>query len=142
MDKLLFKVKLLLIKTEKILFLFSAIPNGRECTCIIAYLNSVVGRTPCDIQDCDRSTCSAIKNNYDSTTHLFKSPPSIQRADGTDALHQRQPKVYTTPYQVLDSDREKLHQAIPQHSQQEHDNQTPSNNEQNENHEKPGMIYI
>ncbi|CAF4378012.1 unnamed protein product, partial [Rotaria magnacalcarata] len=77
------------------------IPTGRECTCIIAYLNSAVGRTPCDIQDCDRSTCSAIKNNYDPTTHLFKSPPSIQRADGTDALHQRQSKVYTTSYQVL-----------------------------------------
>ncbi|CAF1955652.1 unnamed protein product [Rotaria magnacalcarata] len=113
------------------------IPTGRECTCIIAYLNSAVGRTPCDIQDCDRSTCSAIKNNYDPTTHLFKSPPSIQRADGTDALHQRQSKVYTTSYQVLDSDREKLHLAIPQHSQQEHDNQTPSDNEQHGNHEKP-----
>ncbi|CAF4270578.1 unnamed protein product, partial [Rotaria magnacalcarata] len=81
-------------------------------------------------------------NNYDPTTHLFKSPPSIQRADGTDALHQRQSKVYTTSYQVLNSDREKLHLAIPQHSQQEHDNQTPSDNEQHENHEKPGMIYI
>ncbi|CAF5075786.1 unnamed protein product, partial [Rotaria magnacalcarata] len=37
---------------------------------------------------------------------------------------------------------EKLHLAIPQHSQQEHDNQTPSDNEQHGNHEKPGMIYI
>ncbi|UJR13424.1 hypothetical protein I4U23_000439 [Adineta vaga] len=90
-----------------------AIPNGRECTCVAAYLDTAAGRAPCDAQDCDQSSCNAIKNSYNAETRQFTPPPPIQRADGTDALRQREPRLYTAPFQVSRQDQEKLNQGLP-----------------------------
>lgn len=109
------------------------IPNGRECTCITAYLNKAAGRTPCDVHDCDLSTCASIKNSYDPSLHSFQAPINILRADGTNALYPRESQVYTTPYQVSASDREKLQKAVPHnslHSTPEEDSHKPSDSEQ------------
>jgi hypothetical protein len=94
-----------------------AIPNGRECTCVTAYLDAAGGRASCDAQNCEQSSCAAIKNNYDATTRTFKAPPPIRRADGSDALRQREPRVYTAPFQVTQQDQEKLQKGIPPPSQ-------------------------
>ncbi|CAF1262273.1 unnamed protein product [Rotaria sp. Silwood1] len=103
------------------------IPNGRECTCINAYLSTAAGRTPCEPQGCERSSCATIKNNYDTSMRVFKPPPAIRRADGSDALHPREPRVYKSSYQVEAGDRDKLHRAIPphhtSHTQQDDDSQ-------------------
>ena len=97
--------------------MFIAAPNGRDCNCITAYLENAAGRSPCDAQNCERSSCAAIKNNFDASTRTFKSPPAIRRADGSDALRMREPKTYQGPYHVTNQDQEKLHQAVPPHQQ-------------------------
>ena len=81
-------------------------------------MDSASGRYPCDAQDCDRSSCAAIQTNYDAQERKFKSPPAIQRADGSDAFRQREPKVYSGPYQISHQDLEKSKQ---QASEQSHD---------------------
>lgn len=91
-----------------------AIPNGRECTCVAAYLDSAIGRTPCDAENCDRASCAAIKNNYNTQTRTFNPPPTIRRADGSDALRPRDPKVYSSPSQIASQDQQKLQVAAPQ----------------------------
>jgi hypothetical protein len=80
-------------------------------------LDTASGRYPCDAHNCDQSSCAAIKNNYDTSTRTFKSPPTIKRADGSDALRQREPKVYTGPYQISNQDREKV--QLPTQQQQQ-----------------------
>ncbi|CAF2707964.1 unnamed protein product [Rotaria sp. Silwood2] len=95
-----------------------AIPNGHACTCVSAYLDTASGRYPCDAQNCEQSSCAAIKNNFDASTRTFKTPPPIRRSDGTDALRPREPKVYTAPYQVSHQDQEKVQHAAPHHAQQ------------------------
>lgn len=95
-----------------------AIPNGYDCTCVSAYLDTASGRYPCEAQMCEKSSCEAIRNNYDESTHTFKTPPPIKRADGSDALRQREPKVYATSYRVPQQDQEKLQKGLPHHSQQ------------------------
>ena len=87
------------------------IPNSYKCTCVSAYLSSAVGRSPCDAHNCDQSSCAVIKNNYDVSTRTFKSPVPVIRADGSDALRQREPNVYTTPFQVPQHDQGKVRQA-------------------------------
>ena len=87
------------------------IPNSYECTCVSAYLSSTVGRTRCDAHNCDQSSCAVIKNNYDVLTRTFKSPVPVIRADGSDALRQREPNVYRTPFQVPQHDQDKVRQA-------------------------------
>jgi hypothetical protein len=74
-------------------------------------LDTASGRYPCDAQGCDQSSCAAIKDNYDSSTRTFKAPPAIRRADGTDALRQREAKVYTGAFQISGQDQEKLEQG-------------------------------
>lgn len=123
-----------------------ATPNGRECTCVSAYLDTAAGRTPCDAQNCDQSSCAAIKNNYDISTRTFKAPPPIRRADGTDALRQREPRVYAAPFQVVSQDQEKLNQAVPPQQptggdQQDYDSNRPNNqngNDQDSPKQNPG----
>ncbi len=100
-----------------------AIPNGRECTCVTAYLDTAAGRTACDAQHCEHSSCAAIKNNYDTSSKTFKAPPTILRADGTNALHQREQQVYTAPFQVSPQDQEKLQKGTPQQAQQQSGNE-------------------
>jgi len=90
---------------------YLAIPNQRECTCASSYLDTVSGRYPCDARGCEQSSCAAIKNNYDATTRTFKTPPAIKRADGSDALRQREPKVYTSSYHISNQDRQKAQQG-------------------------------
>jgi hypothetical protein len=90
-----------------------SIPNGRECTCVSAYLDTAGGRAPCNAQHCEHSSCATIKNNYDASTGTFKAPPPILRADGSNALQPRQPKVYSTPFQVSYQDQEKLQKGAP-----------------------------
>ncbi|CAF1445360.1 unnamed protein product [Adineta ricciae] len=90
-----------------------AIPNGNECTCTSAYLDAAAGRMPCSAQDCEHSSCAAIKNNYDAATGQFTPPPPIQRADGSDALRPRATRVYTAPFQISSQDQEKLRSGIP-----------------------------
>ena len=106
------------------------IPNGRECTCISAYLSTAVGRTPCEAHGCDRSTCVTIKNNYDPSIRAFKAPAPIRRADGSDAFYPREPRVYSTSYQVSPSDRDKLYRGAPSqhgpHTPTHDDSQRPS----------------
>ena len=87
------------------------IPNSYKCTCVSAYLSSTVGRTRCDAHNCDQSSCAVIKNNYDVLTRTFKSPVPVIRADGSDALRQRKPNVYTTPFQVPQHDQDKVRRA-------------------------------
>jgi hypothetical protein len=106
-----------------------AIPNGRECTCVTAYLDTSVGRTPCSAQHCEHSSCATIKNNYDVTTGTFKQPPLIRRSDGSNALQQREPQVYTAPFQVAYQDQEKLQKGIPQ--------PVPSPSQTEDNYPKP-----
>lgn len=73
------------------------------------------GRYPCEALNCDQSSCPAIRNNYDASARTFKAPPAIKRADGSDALRQREPKIYTSPFQISNQDREKAQQgASPQ----------------------------
>lgn len=98
--------------------------NGHECTCVSAYLNTAAGRYPCDAQNCEQSSCSVIRDNYDASTRSFKTPPSIKRADGTDALRPREPKVYTGPYQIPHQDQEKYKQATPQRAEQPYEPET------------------
>ncbi len=86
----------------------------RYCTCVLAYLDTASGRQPCDAQNCEQSLCAAIKNNYNASTRTFKTPPAIKRTDGSDALRQREPKVYTSPYQISNQDREKYQQGASQ----------------------------
>ena len=123
------------------MFLLSAIPNGRECTCVSAFLDAALGRQPCDALNCDQSSCAAIKNNYDASSRTFKSLPSVTRADGSDAFRQREPKVYSTPFQVSQQDQNKLRQASPasqqvasggsdDQGQQRNDNDDENNNQQ------------
>ncbi|CAF4052721.1 unnamed protein product [Adineta steineri] len=88
-------------------------PYGQECTCVSAYLDTAVGRFPCSPQGCEYSSCDAIKNNYNADTSTFNPPPTIQRSDGTDALREREPRVYTAPYQVTPQDKEKFLNAAP-----------------------------
>ncbi|CAF4334967.1 unnamed protein product, partial [Rotaria sordida] len=60
------------------------------------------------------SSCDAIKNNYNATTRTFNVPPPIQRSDGTNALHEREPRVYTVPFQIASQDQEKFQQGTSQ----------------------------
>ena len=83
-------------------------------------MDAASGRYPCDAQNCDQSSCAAIKNNYDASTRTFKTPPAIKRSDGSDALRQRDAKVYNGPFQVSPQDQEKLQQGA---SQQQPDGQ-------------------
>lgn len=94
-----------------------AIPSGRECTCTSAYLDTASGRYPCDAPSCDQSACPAIRNNYDAAARTFKAPPAIRRADGSDALRQREAKVYSSAYQISNQDREKSQQGAAQQQQ-------------------------
>ena len=94
-------------------FVIAAIPNGNECTCTSAYLDAAAGRMPCKAQGCEDSSCPAIKNNYDAATGQFTPPPSIQRADGSDALRPRAARVYSGPYQISSHDQEKLRSGNP-----------------------------
>ncbi len=87
------------------------------------------GRYPCEALNCDQSSCPAIRNNYDASARTFKAPPAIKRADGSDALRQREPKIYTSPFQISNQDREKAQQgASPQQ-------QPPSGQEGDELHQ-------
>jgi len=95
-----------------------AISNGRECTCVSAYLDAAAGRGACDAQHCEHSSCAAIKNNYDASTRTFKAPPAILRADGSNALYPRTPRVYQAAAKLSQQDQEKLQQAFPQQVQQ------------------------
>jgi hypothetical protein len=94
-----------------------AIPNGGQCTCVSAYLDTATGRTPCNAPHCEHSSCAAIKNNYDAGSNTFKAPPQILRADGSNALHPRQPQVYSGPFQVSPQDQEKFQKGTPQQIQ-------------------------
>ncbi len=91
-----------------------SIPNGLKCTCVSAYLDTAGGRSPCNAQHCKHSSCVVIKNNYDAATGRFKSPPTIRRSDGSNAFQQREPKIYSSPFQVPYQDQEKLQKGIPQ----------------------------
>ncbi|CAF3339176.1 unnamed protein product [Rotaria sp. Silwood1] len=95
-----------------------AIPNGHACTCVSAYLDTASGRYPCEAQNCEQSSCAAIKDNFDASTRTFKTPPPIRRGDGSDALRPREPKVYTAPFQVSRQDQEKVQHAAPHHVHQ------------------------
>ncbi|CAF4885523.1 unnamed protein product, partial [Rotaria sp. Silwood1] len=92
-----------------------ALRNGNECNCMIAYLYIVVGQSLCDIDNCEYSTCSAIRNNYDSSLRAFKMPPSIFRADGTNILDERRINIYTKPYKIPENDRKKYDKAMKQY---------------------------
>lgn len=94
-------------------FVIAAIPNGNECTCTSAYLDTAAGRMPCSARDCEQSSCAVIKNNYDVATGQFTPPPPIRRADGSDALRQREARVYSAPFQISSQDQEKLQSGIP-----------------------------
>lgn len=104
-------------KNTSVIYLL-AIPNGYECTCASAFLDTASGRYPCDAQNCEQSSCPSIRNNYDAETRTFKTPPPVKRADGSNALRPRDPKVYTSPYQVSHQDQEKVQKAVPHHAQQ------------------------
>jgi hypothetical protein len=118
LDKLDDKFKCQLVeKTVKGEVAVQAVPNGRECTCVSAYLDNAAGRTPCDAQNCEKSSCAAIKNNYDASTRTFTAPPPIRRADGSNALRARETIAYTGPFQVSRQDQEKLSQGLPQQQQ-------------------------
>ncbi|CAF1238449.1 unnamed protein product [Adineta ricciae] len=87
-------------------------PLDEECTCITAYLNAALGETPCDAEECENSACFVIKQNYDAKTHTFKTPLSIPRSDGTNALRKRQERVYTTPYLISSEDQDKFRKGV------------------------------
>ena len=119
-------------------FFFSrylAIPSGRECTCTSAYLDSASGRYPCDAPNCEQSSCPAIRNNFDATARTFKTPAAIRRADGSDALRQREAKVYTSAYQISNQDREKSQQGASQQQQQQQQQQ-PSYGQEGEDQQQ------
>ncbi|CAM4739739.1 unnamed protein product [Rotaria magnacalcarata] len=101
-----------------------AIPNGYACTCVSAYLDTASGRYPCDAQNCEQSSCAAIRDNFDAATRTFKTPPPIKRVDGSDALRPREPKVYTAPFQVASQDQEKFRQGSSQHAQSSSDQES------------------
>ncbi|CAF3841500.1 unnamed protein product [Rotaria sordida] len=107
-----------------------AISNSYGCTCILAYLDTAAGRIPCDAQHCENSSCDTIKNNYNANTSTFNVPPPIQRSDGTDALREHKPRVYTVPFQVPSQDQEKFQQGTSQQLL-EADPQRPNADEQN-----------
>ncbi|CAF0921326.1 unnamed protein product [Adineta steineri] len=113
-----------------------AIQDDRECTCVQAYLDTAAGRVPCNAQDCGASSCAVIKNNYNANTNTFNPPPPIRRSDGTNALLERDPRVYTAPFQVAPQDQQKLQNAALQQQQQqqqsEEDNRRPGGE-----HERP-----
>jgi hypothetical protein len=88
-------------------------------------LETAAGRTACDAQNCEQSSCAAIKNNYDTATRTFKAPPAISRSDGSNALHQREARVYSAPFQVSNNDQEKLQNAAPPPPQQPSGEQQP-----------------
>ena len=117
-----------------------AIPNGRDCNCVNAYLDAAAGRQPCDAQHCEHSSCAAIKNNYNAAERTFNAPPRILRADGSDALRQREPRVYTEPYQITHQDQEKLQQGTPQQAPQQpvDESQRPGEGDQGRH---PGHHY-
>ncbi len=97
-------------------------------------MDTASGRYPCDAQSCDQSSCAAIKTNYDASTRTFKAPPAIKRADGSDALRQREPKVYTAPFQISNQDLEKFQQGASQQQpqpqqEQQQQQQQPSGQE-------------
>ena len=79
-----------------------------ECTCITAYLDAALGEMPCDIEECESSSCFVIKQNYDAKTRTFKTPLPIPRSDGTNALRTCQARVYKTSYQIPSEDQEKF----------------------------------
>ncbi|CAF1660254.1 unnamed protein product, partial [Adineta ricciae] len=100
-------------KTASGKIVVQGLQSGYGCTCASSYLDSASGRYPCDAQDCDRSSCAAIQSNYDAQERKFKSPPAIQRADGSDAFRQREPKVYSGAYHITHQDLEKSQQQAP-----------------------------
>jgi len=112
-----------------------SIYTGDACTCASAYLEAATRRPPCHVENCKQSSCAAIRDNYDASTNTFKSPPPIRRADGSDALQPREPRVHSAPYQVSRHDQEKYQQGRPpqqqQHDQQQHDQQ------QHDQHQQP-----
>ncbi|CAF1210715.1 unnamed protein product [Adineta steineri] len=115
-----------------------ALPDDRDCTCVSAYLDTAAGRLPCSPQGCEYSSCAAIKNNYNADTGTFIPPPTIRRSDGTDALREREPRVYTAPYQVIPQDKQKLQNAIsPPQPEQSEDSYEYSSNVVNSLIEKP-----
>lgn len=91
-------------------------------------MDTASGRYPCDAPNCDQSSCAAIKNNYDSSTRTFKAPSAIKRADGSDALRPREPKVYNAPYQISNQDRERFQLGAASQQQQQQQGQ-PSGQE-------------
>ncbi|CAF0850138.1 unnamed protein product [Adineta steineri] len=109
-----------------------ALLYGRDCTCVSAYLDTAAERFPCSPQGCEYSSCAAIKNNYNADTSTFNPPPTIHRSDGTDALREREPRVYTAPYQVTPQDKQKLQNAIspPQLEQSNEDSRRPDDDHQ------------
>ncbi|CAF4877993.1 unnamed protein product, partial [Rotaria sp. Silwood1] len=109
-----------------------ALRNGNECNCMIAYLYIVVGQSLCDIDNCEYSTCSAIRNNYDSSLRAFKMSPSIFRADGTNILDERRINIYTKPYKIPENDRKKYDKAMKQYSLTTDSTQKLSEYEQDE----------
>lgn len=113
-----------------------AIPNGYQCTCVSAYLDFASGRYPCDAQNCEQSACPAIRDNYDTATRTFKELPPIKRADGTNALRQREQKVYTTSYRVPQGDKDKVQKTLKQQDQSAN-GQDGSNEQQPAGGEKP-----
>ncbi len=94
-------------------------------------MDTASGRYPCDAQSCDQSSCAAIKTNYNASTRTFKAPPAIKRADGSDALRPREPKVYTKPFQISNQDLEKFQQGASQQQpqQEQQQQQQPSGQE-------------
>nr|BAJ98069.1 predicted protein [Hordeum vulgare subsp. vulgare] len=120
-------------KTANGKLVVQGIPSGRDCTCAGAYLDSASGRYPCDAQDCDRSSCPAIQSNYDAQERKFKSPPAIQRADGTDAFRQREAKVYSGPYHITNQDLEKSQQQSSGQSQ-DHSHAQSGDGDQSQQH--------
>ncbi|CAF0795632.1 unnamed protein product [Didymodactylos carnosus] len=92
-----------------------ATPNGPACTCVIAYLQSATNQVPCILnENCAQSSCQTIRDNFDTNTNTFKKPPEIRRADGTNALEHRSPKVYTQAYQPNPNDVRKYQTAVQQ----------------------------
>jgi hypothetical protein len=106
-----------------------SISEDQSCTCVLAYLESAAGGTPCDAQHCEHSPCAAIKNNYDTETRTFKAPPMIQRADGSNALRQREPQSYSGPYQIPSEDQDKLKRGTPQQIQQPSEDNSPGSDD-------------
>lgn len=119
-----------------------AVPNGEHCTCANAYLSAAAGRAPCDAQHCEHSTCAAIKNSYDASTRTFKAPPAIRRSDGSDALRQRDARVYSAPFQVSQQDQDKLQRgAVQQVPQQQYQPQQPGDDSQRPNEGETDQGY-